>query len=254
MLVRVDALGLEPAAGHQRVALRATCEKSSAEVRSDAYDPQAAALEQEARKLEGTSAEFGLGSDGSLTALVGSEDPPAPAAGTLRVRDALVAVLAGTTFPVRGIRLGEKWSQEKLLEELPLAGIQQHEVSTYVRDEACHLDTGIDASATGAAAKSGPAEGCAVILSEFETRQERLADPTPEDFRHNGLRTAGRWSRRGQTLASLALSDGRLMRATETYTQQMNLSITSNLSGSRLNYGGEIKSETEITLLSERSN
>lgn len=254
MLVRVDALGFEPVAGHQRVDLRASCEKSLAEVRSDAYDPQAAALEQEARKLEGTSAEFGLWSDGSLTGVQGSDDPAAQAPGTLRLKDALVAVLAGTTFPVRGIHIGEKWSREKMLEGLPLAGIQEHEVSTYVRDEACrHLETGIGAGVTGTAAKSAPAEGCAVILTKFETRQERLADPTPEDFRHNGLRTTGRWSRKGQTLASIALSDGRLMRATETYTQDMNLSITNSLSGSRLNYAGEIKSETEITLLSRQA-
>ena len=74
-------------------------------------------------------------------------------------------------------------------------------------------------------------------------------DLTPADYLHNGLRTSGAWTGAGQSLNFVSLQSGFVVSATQTVDQQLNFTIASASSPSRMNYTGEVKSQSQITLL-----
>jgi hypothetical protein len=90
-----------------------------------------------------------------------------------------------------------------------------------------------------------------VILTSFDIlrRGSANADATPEDYRHNGLRTSGTWTGKGESLDTIALQSGMLLRSTQTSTQKMDFEIVSALSGSKIHYAGQVEAHSEITLM-----
>ena len=87
------------------------------------------------------------------------------------------------------------------LENTPLANLLWRTSSGYLRDESCRLPGQTTSAAqdpTDAAAPHATPPGpiCAVILTSFDIlrRGSASADATPEDYRHNGLRTSGTWT------------------------------------------------------------
>ena len=75
------------------------------------------------------------------------------------------------------------------------------------------------------------------------------ADDTPDDYRHNGLRTSGTWTGSGETLDLVSLASGVLVRSTQTTTQFMDFQVSSAATTSRMSYQGHVASQTDITLL-----
>ncbi|MGA8024698.1 MAG: hypothetical protein WB990_17125, partial [Candidatus Acidiferrales bacterium] len=103
---------------------------------------------------------------------------------------------------------------------------------------------------TGAPAAKDDAS-CAIVLTRFEILRKgsTSADATPDDYRHNGLRTSGTWTGDGESLDAISLQSGMITRSTQTSKQDMDFEIVSALSGSKMHYVGHVESQSEITLM-----
>ncbi len=270
LIVRLDVLDAQRGTGDGigKVRIRATYEKSAAKSESDAYDPQAATLEEQYDRLEGRSLEFTIEPGGKLSNLKGIEDVLAnPSAGGA-ARSWMSGLSSGAGFPKKGIIIGEKWGNEQPLVDSPLTGLIWRTESTYLRDEACHeegheerapdaasssSDVAPQAAKAQAKTKAGAnSEVCAVILTRFEiVRNGGRGDETPEDYRRNGLRTSGTWTGKGESLDSISVSTGLLASSTQTSSQDTNFQIVSASSGSKIRHTAHVESQSQITLLAQ---
>jgi len=255
MLVRLDILDAQPGTATTMgpVRLRATYEKSAATSETDAYDPQAAALQDQFTRLEGHSMEFTLEPDGKLSNITGLEDFLSNPSAAQSVRSWMSGLSSGAKFPQAGIAVGQKWSSEQPLAGTPLGGLFSRTEAGYLRNEPCRAPASAPAaeSPKGSASASAAAdEICAVILTRFDIlHHPSREDATPEDYRRNGLRTSGTWTGKGQSLDSISLSTGMVISSTQSSSQEMDFQILSAISGSRMMYKGHVQSETDITLL-----
>jgi hypothetical protein len=263
--VRLDVVGVEPAANGVAGAarLRATYEKASAATQTDAYDPAAAALDAQYNNLQGRSVEFTIEVDGKISHITGLDEAVSNPSAAAAVRDWITGFSPSANLPPEGIAIGQKWSAERPLENTPLGNLLWRSSSSYLREDACELPgqstsvaqnpneatAGTSAAPVKHAASSGPL--CAVILTSFDIlhRGSANADATPEDYRHNGLRTSGTWTGKGETLDTISLQTGMLLRSTQTSTQKMDFEIVSAISGSKIHYAGQVETQSEITLM-----
>jgi hypothetical protein len=255
--VRLDVVGVQPAAnGTPGVArLRATYDKANAATETDAYDPAAAALDAQYKNLQGRSVEFTIEGDGKISHITGLDEAVSNPAASAAMRAWINGFSPSANLPAEGIAIGQKWSAERPLENTPLANLLWRTSSSYLRDEVCQLPAQAISPATstpssGATEKS-PGPRCAVILTSFDILRHGSAngDATPEDYRHNGLRTSGTWTGKGQSLDTISLQTGMLLRSTQTSTQKMDFEIVSALSGSKMHYAGQVETQSEITLI-----
>lgn len=268
--VRLDVVGVQPAANGTTGAarLRATYEKATAATQTDAYDPAAAALDAQYNNLQGRSVEFTIEADGKISHITGLDEAVSNPSTAAAMRDWITGFSPSANLPPEGIAIGQKWSAERPLENTPLGNLLWRTSSSYLRDEACALpgqsrsaaqnpDEATAGTSTGtptapvkhAAASSGPL--CGVILTSFDIlrRGSENADATPEDYRHNGLRTSGTWTGKGERLDTISLQTGMLLRSTQTSTQKMDFEIVSAISGSKIHYAGQVETQSEITLV-----
>jgi hypothetical protein len=257
--VRLDVVGVQPAANGTPGAarLRATYDKASA-----ATD-----------NLQGRSVEFTIEADGKISHITGLDEAVSNPSAAAAVRAWINGFSPSANLPAEGIAVGQKWSAERPLENTPLANLLWRTSSSYLRDEACQLPTPATASAqipavrgptlttsatstaSSAALEKSPGLGCAVILTSFDILRHGSAnaDATPEDYRHNGLRTSGTWTGKGQSLDTISLQTGMLLRSTQSSTQKMDFEIVSALSGSKMHYAGQVETQSEITLIPNAS-
>jgi hypothetical protein len=263
MLVRLAVLDAEPGTPTSmgRVRLRATYEKSDATSETDAYDPQAAALEDQFTRLAGHSMEFTLEPDGKLSNITGLEDILSNPSAAQSVRAWMSGLSSGAGFPQSGIVVGQKWKNEQPLTGTPLGGLFSRTEAAYMRNEPCRTSTSAIASPPASATIPAPPkrsaaqsaasdEICAIILTRFEIlHHQSRGDDTPEDYRRNGLRTSGTWSGKGESLDSISLSSGMVVSSTQTSSQDMDFQILSTIAGTRIFHKGHVQSETDITLL-----
>jgi hypothetical protein len=269
-LVRLDVLDVKtsPQGVPDSVHLRFTYQKISVSTQSDAYDPKVDANEAQLRAMEGKSIEFTVGSDGEVRDVTGMDAIVPNPAIAASMRGWMSGFASASSFPKHGIIVGEKWSSVRPLPDIPLAGVVSRKVSTYLRDEPCGASASLqndaaspqratdasrpDATAAAAAAPSGAApepEMCAVILTKFEiTRDSKTASTTPEMYRKNGLQTKGKWTGSGEGLDSISLRTGLVHSETQNSTQDMDFTISS-AGAAHLTYAGNVKSQTQITLL-----
>jgi hypothetical protein len=265
--VRLDVVGVQPAANATSGAarLRATYEKASASTETDAYDPAAAALDAQYNNLQGRSVEFTIEAHGKISHITGLDEAVSNPSAAAAVRAWINGFSPSANLPPEGIAIGQKWEAERPLDNTPLANLLWRTASSYLRDEPCQLSGQSTAPAQNSAATSdaahaaipgkhtaaSPAPLCAVILTSFDIlhRGSANADATPEDYRHNGLRTSGTWTGKGESLDTISLQTGMLLRSTQTSTQKMDFEITSALSGSKVHYAGQVESQSEITLV-----
>lgn len=253
--VRLDVVGLQPAANGAPGAarLRATYEKASATTQTDAYDPAAAALDAQYNNLQGHSVEFTIEADGKISHITGLDEVVSNPAAAAAVRAWINGFSPSANLPLEGIVIGQKWSAERPLDNTPLANLLWRTASSYVLDEPCELPVESTSGARnpGAAKAASPVPRCAVILTSFDIlrRGSANADATPEDYRHNGLRTSGTWTGKGESLDTISLQSGMLLRSTQTSAQKMDFEIVSALSGSKIHYAGQVETQSEITLV-----
>ena len=244
--VRLDVVGVQPASSGTPGAarLRATYEKASAATETDAYDPAAAALDAQYNNLQGRSVEFTIEADGKISHITGLDEAVSNPSAAAALRAWINGFSPSANLPAEGIAIGQKWEAERPLENTPLANLLWRTASSYLRDEPCQLP-----GQSTALASPGPV--CAVILTSFDILRHgsASADATPEDYRHNGLRTSGTWTGKGQSLDSISLQTGMLLRSTQSSTQKMDFEIVSALSGSKIHYAGQVETQSEVTLM-----
>jgi hypothetical protein len=271
-LVRLDVLDVKllPQGAAGGVRLRFTYQKVTVSTQSDAYDPQVDANEAQLRGLEGKSLEFTVASDGEVRDVTGVDAIVPNPTIAASMRGWMSSFASTASFPKNGIIVGEKWTSVRPLPDIPLAGVVSRKVSTYLRDEPCGAaaslqndaaspqgaaDASHPNSAAAAAAPSAAApepEMCAVILTKFEiARDRKTASTTPETYRKNGLHTKGKWTGSGEGLDSISLRTGLVHSETQNSTQDMDFTISSETAPSQLTYAGNVKSQTQITLLPE---
>jgi len=241
--------------------IRATYEKSSATSESDAYDPTSASLADQYNRLEGRSMEFTLEPDGKIVDIKGLEDMLSNPSAAQTVRTWMAGLSSSVGFPQQGIEIRQKWSREQPLTGVPLDRLFWHTEAGYLRNEVCPENIPLVGSETNAvpgseAAPKAPSANsptCATILTQFTIirrgSHNPRADDTPDDYRHNGLRTSGTWTGSGESLDSISLATGRMLRSTQSSSQDLDFAITSTNTGSRMTYKGKIETRTEIILL-----
>ena len=265
MQLRIDVLAVDPgsngAAGTVR--LRATYEKANATSESDSYDPDAATLVDQFDKLEGRAVEFTIDADGKLSHVAGLDQLLANPVASNTVRSSMAGLSASALFPKEGIVIGQKWTSEQPIENSPLAGLTWRTESTYVRDESIPAQT-LDDAAADATPATKPSDAvptttaapaaqtpCAIIVTKFQIVRHRSehGDATPPDYVHNGLRTSGTWTGSGESLDSISLATGLIVRSTQTTTQNMDFEVLSPTTGSKIHYVGQVETQSHVILL-----
>ncbi len=250
-VVRIEVLpaASDAAGAGGRTRLRTTYEKSAATARSDTFDPEGAAMQEQYRKLEGRTIEFAVDAQGNVSDVKGPQQVPADEQAASAAREWLGRLTAGASLPQGGIVPGQKWSSEQPSVSAPLAGLVWRTESTYLRDERCRPFEGPGAPAAG---DSPAGQMCAVILTRFEVKQPHaLRDPTPEDYRRRGLRTAGKWGGSGESLSYVSLHTGWVVSITQSSTEEMNVTVSTTDGESGVRYAGRVLSQSQITLLPE---
>jgi hypothetical protein len=232
--------GAESNAAAAPMRIRTTYEHSTASAKSDSPDPQAEDIEQRYKRLEGQVIEFTVGVDGRVSDVHGLE-------GIIdddQVRQAAeqwMAQVSGPAIAPQGVAVGQAWNSAQPATSMPLAGMIWRSTSSYLRNEPCH-----PAEPTGSAS---PGELCAVILTRQSVLPQRqLHDPTPEDYRRNGLRTSGRWSGSGESLSYVSLRTHSAVSVTQDSAQQIDFTVT-NSSGRSIHYAGAIETHSRVALL-----
>lgn len=263
MVVRLDVLSIPAApsnagekmdsrksagAAAEGVRVRATFKESDAMVDSDAVNPAMPAPGSAYKELASHAIEFTVLPNGQLKDVTGVDAIHANAGAQAISLDWLGGIIARGNLPNRWIALGEKWSSERALEQMPLTDMHWRADSSYVRDEPCGPEAGAGTPAPGSAAKR---EECAVILTKFEIRHDGSphADASPKEYIQSGLRTMGNWSGSGDSLESIAIASGLLVSSTQSSTQDTDYTIASAVTGSKIHVKGHTTTETEITLV-----
>ncbi|HEX5424113.1 MAG TPA: hypothetical protein VFW94_11230 [Candidatus Acidoferrales bacterium] len=247
LVVRIDVLQVRrQAASKDSVKFRATFEQADSDSRTNAYAPSIVALDDAFEKLKGKSFEFSI--DGAsrladvqnLTKIAPDRDVAA------RVLSWVHVLFAPVSLPVRGILVGQKWSDQREMSDLPLTNIFWRDNSEYLRNESCASSSGVK-NVPGLA----PGSECAVLLTRFTIarRGSSHSDTTPEAYVRNGLRTSGNWTGSGESLDAISLTAGLLVSSTQTATQNMDYQIRSAASGSTIRHVGHTTTQTEITLI-----
>ena len=232
--------GAESNAPAAPMRIRTTYEHSTANVKSDSPDPEGEEVEQRYKRLEGEAIEFTVGSDGHVSDVRGLEGVIDDA----QVRQAAeqwMAQVSGPAIAAQGVALGQSWNSAQPATSMPLTGMIWRSNSTYLRNEPCQPAEPTESGSSG--------ELCAVILTRQSVLpQKQLRDPTPEDYRRNGLRTSGRWTGSGESLSYVSLQTHSAVSVTQDSAQQIDFTVT-NSSGRSIRYAGSIETHSRVKLL-----
>jgi hypothetical protein len=261
-VLSVDAGAAEPgAAGGNPMRLRTTYEKVAATTHSDIYDPAAEELAEQYRRLEGRSVELTLDAQGKVVDSVGLEEILKDPRAVVAARNAFAQLAGGGGLPQEGIVPGDKWSVEQAIEMAPLVGLSRRVEATYLRNEPCRLPLparpGGPAAAGTSAEKAAtvpdaPGASCAVILTRFEiSHRDSPHDPTPEEYRKRGLRTAGKYGGSGESLAYVSLASGWVVSVTQEASEEMDFTVTASEGESKARYAGRVTTQISLALLAD---
>jgi len=249
--VRIEVLPMD-AGTPGGIRLRTTYEKSTASVRSDTFDPAATATQEQYHKLEGKVIEFTLDADGKVKSVTGIEGLVDSGKAAQSARDWIAQLSASAGAPPGGVSVGQTWSSEEPADSLPIAGLVWRTDSEYLRNESCHPpnpDVPTSPGAGESATNSPAATDCAVILANLNlVRSKASRDPTPPEFRKNGVQTAGKWNGSAQSLLYVSLASGMVVSVTQTGTEEMDVKLTSSHNTS-MRYAGTIASRSQVALV-----
>lgn len=253
VVIRLDVLSVSDVSGASpSTRIRATYEKAAATTNSSTYDPDAAAAQDRYNKLAGQSVEFTLESDGTIAKLTGmaglaSDSDPSRA---VALNQWLSQLTLGASLPKQGVAIGDKWSSQQPLTNVPLEGLRWKTTATYVRNEACFSAGQPSASGGVNITPAGTPEQCAVIMTQSEIIGGRDSkERTPEVFRQNGLRSSGVWTGTAESLTSVSLRTGLVSSVTQTGSTHMDFTIMTVTARNRMRYAGDTRTQSEITLL-----
>jgi len=223
------------------IRLRITYEQSVATVRSDTPEPRSEEIKQQYAQLAGRSVEFTLTADGRVSDIRGLEGLLSDENARAAVQRWILQLSAAAATPPGGVIPGQKWTSTQPA-DLPLGGLSWRTDATFLRNEPCRLANPSDATAIS------DRQDCAVILARLALVTTRaLRDPTPEEYRRNGLRTSGRWTGSGESLLYVSLDTGWVVRSTQESTEQMDVTIT----GGPANPAGSVRHSGAVTTRSQ---
>lgn len=231
------------------IRLRTTYEKSSATINSDTFDPAAAETSEQYRSLEGKVVEFTIDASGNVKYVAGIEGLVDSQKAAQSAREWIAQISASGGAPPGGVTVGQKWTSEQPADSLPIAGLVWRTDSEYLRNEPCHPPNPDvpDAAPSGEQVRATP--DCAVVLANLSLiRSKSARELTPAELRKNGVTSAGTWTGSAQSLVYVALDTGMVVSATQTSTENMDVTLTSNRDTS-LRYAGTISSRSHVTLL-----
>jgi hypothetical protein len=235
------------------IRLRTTYEKSTADVRSDTFDPTAETTEEQYEKLEGKVVEFTLDAAGNVKSVSGIEGIVEGAKAAQAARDWIGHLDASSGAPPGGVTIGQTWTSEQPANSLPVAGLVWRTDSQYLRNEPCRPPNPDLPPSTSADQAAIPAAGetCAVILAHLNlVRPKPVRNPTPEDYRKNGVQTKGRWSGSGQSLIYVSLRSGAVVSVSQTGSEDMDVTLTTKQNTS-MRYAGTILSRSQVELIGD---
>jgi hypothetical protein len=90
-----------------------------------------------------------------------------------------------------------------------------------------------------------------VILAKLNlVRSKAARDSTPPDFRKNGVQSAGKWNGSAQSLLYVSLATGMVVSMTQSGTEEMDVTLTSNHNTS-MHYAGTISSRSQVALVAD---
>lgn len=240
----------EPApAATQAMLIRTVYEKSAATVKSDTPDPAAEGIEKQYGQLEGHSIEFTLGADGHISDVHGLEGVVSDDKAKNAAEQWLAQISGSSSALAGGIVAGQNWTSEETAASLPLAGLVWRTGSSYLRNESCQAAN--PAGSAGAPEQVAAAgENCALILSRLTLVTPRvLRDPTPAEFRRNGLHSSGHWTGSGESLSYVSLKNGWVVSVTQSGTEEMDVTIANATDGVSVRYAGTIRTRSDLSLL-----
>lgn len=251
--VRMEVLPAD-AATPGGIRLRTTYEKSAATVSSDTFDPAAAQTMDLYKKLEGKVVEFTLDAQGKVKSVAGLEGIVDTEKASQSAHDWISELSASAGAPPGGVIVGQTWSSEQPADSLPMAGLDWRTESTYLRNEPCHPENAEIRQPAGAGHSSQLStapEDCAVILADLSlVRGKDSLDSTSAELRKSGVQSQGKWQGTGQSLLYVSLASGMIVSVTQTGTQQMDVTLTSNHNTS-MHYAGTITSRSQVALVTD---
>jgi hypothetical protein len=251
---KLQILSVAPSSAGDITGIRLTWDEAQASSTSDALDPTASDPAAPFNALEGQSVEFTLSADGALKNFSGLEKvmpggvPPPESVAWIE------SLVGANRFPRGGVSVGQQWKSESAIAGAPLAGLFWVTKSTYQHNEPC-------APASGTQQPSQGSLQCALIIGQMSIERHSSehsnghgngrGDDTPEDYLHNGLRTAGTWTGTGGELGAIDVSNGILVNTTENSTQSMDYEIRSATTGSAIHYVAKVETQTGIALIED---
>jgi hypothetical protein len=245
--VRVEVLPSDSGAPGG-IRLRTTYEKSTASIRSDTFDPAASQTQEQYHKLEGKVLEFTLDADGNVKYVAGLEGIVDSEKAAQSAREWIAQLSASAGAPPGGVSVGQTWLSEQPADTLPIAGLVWRTESQYLRNESCH-PLNPDVPAAPGAPNSAASADCAVILANLNlVRSKASRDPTPPEFRKNGVQSAGKWNGSAQSMMYVSLASGMVVSVTQSGTEDMDVLLTSNHNTS-MRYAGTISSRSQVALV-----
>ena len=234
------------------IRLRTTYEKSAASIRSDTFDPAADETSEQYHRLEGKVVEFTLDAGGKVKYVSGIEGIVDSEKAAQSAREWIAQLSSSAGAPPGGVTVGQTWSSEQPADSLPIAGLVWHTDSEYLRNEPCHPpnpDVPTTPGDADPAANPQPATDCAVILAKLNlVRSKSVHDLTPPELQKNGVQSTGTWNGSAQSLLYVSLASGLVVSVTQTGTEKMNVTLTSNRNTS-MRYAGTISSRSQVALV-----
>jgi hypothetical protein len=249
--VRMEVLPPGPAAP-DGIRLRTTYEKSTASVRSDTFDPAASQTQGQYEKLTGKVVEFSLDAGGKVKSVSGLEDVVGGDKAAQVAGEWIAHLDASSGAPAGGVMVGQKWSSDEEAKALPVAGMVWRTETEYLRNEVCHPPNPEVPPASAPTESAGSPESdetCAVILTHLNlVRPKPVRDPTPEEYRKNGVQSAGTWNGSAQSLTYVSLRSGFVVSVTQTGTEEMDVTLTTGHDAA-MHYAGTILSRSQVALV-----
>jgi len=252
--VRIEVLAAD-AATPGGIRLRTTYEKSAATVRSDTFDPAADETTQQYKNMEGKVVEFTLDAAGKVKYVAGLEGIVDSEKASQSAREWIGQLSARAGAPPGGVSVGQSWSSEEPANTLPISGMIWHTDSEYLRNESCHPKNPDVPTPAGAAESDANAQAptdCAVILANLSlVRTKSARDTTPPDLRKSGVQSAGKWNGSAQSLLYVSLGTGMVVSVTQSGTEQMDVTFSSNHENTSMHYAGTISTRSQVALVAD---
>jgi hypothetical protein len=190
--------------------------------------------------------EFTLQEDGRVEALHGFDVLSADEQAIWRQWVAQFAL--GWTFPVKGVKPGEKWKKEEPVVGAALAKLVWEKQLEYVRESACPASDDGDKANGGATAQSS--DQCAIVVTTSTMKQQSSHDDaTPDDYKVHQLKTSGVAQGKTDVLTFISLKTGFLERANEDSAQTLDIVVAKTDESNKTHLSVAATSHAEVVLV-----